>query len=40
MAKLSKEFKFFLGGFLTGFGWFLFMFLLGFYWEAGVLGLL
>jgi hypothetical protein len=35
MRELSREFKFFLGGFMTGFGWFIFMFLLGYYWELG-----
>lgn len=35
MKKLSGEFKFFLGGFLTGFGWFIFMFMIGYYYELG-----
>ncbi len=35
--KLSSEFKFFLGGFLSGFGWFIFMFVVGFYWKLSLI---
>jgi hypothetical protein len=38
--KLPREAKYFMGGFLTGFGWFVLVFFLGYFWELTKLGAL